>query len=65
MARLFKAGTTGFEGGLSAQKYMKIAECSKATATRDLHDLVEQGCIVKLEEGGRNTRYRLVLSAFL
>ncbi|MBP6104367.1 MAG: Fic family protein [Gammaproteobacteria bacterium] len=61
VARLFKAVITGFKGGLSAQKYMKISECSKATATRDLGDLVDQGCIVKLEEGGRNTRYTLVL----
>ena len=30
----------GFKGGMSAIKYMKIADTSKATATRDLQDLV-------------------------
>lgn len=62
LARLFQAGPSGFSHGISAQKYIRIAKCSKATATRDLLDLVEQGCLRKLPEGGRSTRYELVMS---
>lgn len=61
IARIFKSGITGFEGGINAQKYMKITDCSKATATRDLRELLEQGCITRLPGSGRNTRYELIL----
>ena len=53
----FNAGSDGFEGGLSAKKYMGITSSSKATATRDLGDLVEKECLCRLEGGGRNARY--------
>jgi Fic family protein len=59
--RVFEAGKEGFEGGLSAKKYGIIADCSKATATRDLADLVKLGCLYQLEGSGRNTRYALIL----
>jgi Fic family protein len=57
IARMFEAGPTGFIGGINAAKYMSIAKCSKATATRDLAELVEYGCLIKLPGGGRSTRY--------
>jgi len=60
-ARMLKEGLSGFEGGMSAQKYMKLADCSKATATRDLSDLVERGAFKKQEGGGRSTRYDVKL----
>lgn len=34
---------------------------SKATATRHLSDMLAKGCIEKLPEGGRSTRYRVAL----
>ena len=43
--RMFESGPTGFEGGMSAKKYMSIAKISKATATRDLQELVKIGDI--------------------
>ena len=61
LKRMFKEGISGFEGGISAQKYMRITECSKATATRDLTDLLVKGCIEKLLESGRSTRYEIKL----
>lgn len=61
IARMFKSGIAGFEGGINAQKYMKITDCSKATATRDLAELLEKGCLARLPGSGRNTRYELVL----
>lgn len=57
--KMFDAGYMGFEGGISAQKYSKISSCSKATATRDLHNLLEYGCIKKLSARGRSTAYEL------
>ncbi len=59
--RIFDAGKDGFMGGISAKKYMAIGDCSKATATRDLAQLVEWGCLYQLEGGGRNTRYDLAI----
>ena len=57
--RLLDAGENGFEHGISASQYQKVAKVSKATATRHLSDLLEKGCIIKLEGGGRNTRYQI------
>lgn len=58
VARLFKEGVAGFKGGLSADKYIHITKTSKATATRDLHDLVEKGALTKTGEL-KHTRYYL------
>lgn len=61
-ARMFKEGTDGFEGGISAKKYMKIVDCSKATATRDLQFLLERRAIERIEDSaGPSTRYQIRL----
>lgn len=60
--RMFKAGVEGFEGGMSAKKYMIIANTSKATATRDLQALVEIGVLHEIGEG-RSTRYEINLAS--
>jgi Fic family protein len=57
VARMFVAGPAGFEGGMTAGKYVGIAGCSKATATRDLAALVQLGALTSLPGGGRSTRY--------
>ncbi len=59
LARMFKEGAAGFQGGINASKYMKIAHCSKATATRDLSELVKLDCIEPLTKGGRGTAYQI------
>ena len=59
--RMLREGPEGFKGGMSAQKYTKITGCSKATATRDLSELLKMGAIRKLEGGGRSTRYDVQL----
>lgn len=58
LLRMFKEGIEGFAGGLSAEKYLKITKTSRATATRDLQDLVEKGALVKTGEL-KHTRYWL------
>ncbi|MHA3060031.1 Fic family protein [Acinetobacter sp. ANC 4636] len=57
--RLLDGGENGFEHGISASQYQKVAKVSKATATRHLTDLLEKECIIKLDGGGRNTRYQV------
>jgi Fic family protein len=44
--------------GLSADNYISISKTSRATATRDLQDLVEKGALIKIGEL-RHTRYFL------
>ena len=60
VARMFKEGIDGFQGGLSAENYIAITETSRATATRDLHDLVAKGALTRTGEL-RYTRYALQL----
>ncbi len=58
LLRMFESGPTGFKGGLSAENYISITQTSKATATRDLIDLVQKGALIKTGEL-RHTRYWL------
>ena len=58
--KMFAAGPAGFVGGLSAAKYVSITDAPKATATRDLQNLLEIGALT-VEGGGRSTRYYLAL----
>lgn len=60
LRRMFEEGIKGFEGGMSAKKYISIAKTSKATATRDLQDLVEKGAFIPCG-GGRSTKYKINL----
>jgi Fic family protein len=60
IARIFKEGIDGFRGGLSAENYITITDTSRATATRDLRDLVEKGALTKTGQL-RHTRYQLNL----
>jgi Fic family protein len=60
IARLFREGIDGFKGGLSAENYISISRTSRATATRDLQDLVRRGALTKAGEL-RHTRYFLNL----
>ena len=48
---------TGFLGGLSAEKYIKMTGVSKATATRDLVQMVEQSLLRAAGEGKARRYY--------
>lgn len=56
--KIFDEGTDGFEGGMNAAKYGSINKISKATATRDLQELVQLK-IFKASGGGRSVSYQL------
>jgi Fic family protein len=60
VACIFKEGTAGFKGGLSAENYISITDTSRATATCDLQQLVEIGALARKGER-RHTRYSLSL----
>lgn len=60
VARIFREGPAGFKGGLSAENYIAITGTSRATATRDLQQLVEIGALSRTGER-RHTRYALLL----
>ena len=58
--RMFQEGINGFQGGMNAGKYGKIAKTSKATATRDLQHLLEIGAfMLHGNAGGRSTSYQV------
>jgi Fic family protein len=60
LRRMLEEGPAGFEGGMSAKKYMSITGTSKATATRDLQDLAEKEVFAPTG-GGRSTHYKVNL----
>jgi Fic family protein len=61
IARMFREGIDGFKGGLSAENYISITKTSRATATRDLQNLVEKGALTRTGQL-RHTRYHLNIS---
>jgi Fic family protein len=61
--RIFREGPKGFDGGLSAKNYIAITNASKATATRDLADLVKKKIVTKTGKL-KSTRYELNLDPY-
>ncbi len=62
--RLLEAGNTelggGFLGGMTTDKYSKITSASKATASRDLSDLLAKG-LLRVDGVGKATRYAIAI----
>lgn len=59
--RMLDEEVQGFEGGMSAKKYVSLTAASKATATRDLQHLAEIGAFIPMG-GGRSVRYEINLA---
>jgi Fic family protein len=57
--KLYDAGPGGFLGGMSTEKYVAIAGVSRATAYRELTDLVTAGLFERTGQG-KATRYSLL-----
>jgi Fic family protein len=58
--RMLEEGTKGFQGGMNAKKYIGLTKTSKATATRDMQQLLEIGAFVLSgKAGGRSTSYQV------
>jgi len=58
--RLLDARPEGFEGGVNTRKYMSLTRASRATAYRELADLVAKGCLQPTGKGGRSSGYQIV-----
>lgn len=58
--KMLDKGNFGFEGGMTAKKYVSINKTSRATATRDLQDLVLKQILIQSGEG-RNVSYQLTI----
>lgn len=58
--KMFENSVSGFEGGMTAIKYISITKTSRATATRDLQDLTEKSILIPRGEG-RSRSYALNL----
>jgi Fic family protein len=58
--KILDMGSENFEGGLSTKKYISMTQVSKATAVRDISELLEFGCIEQIKDtAGRNIRYKV------
>jgi len=57
--RLLDAGKGGFEGGLTTRKYVSLAGVSRATAFREIDQLVRAGILKPNPARGRSVSYDL------
>ncbi len=57
--RLLDAGEGTFVGGMTTRKYASLTRTSRATAQRDLADLVAKDLLITGEGRGRSTHYDL------
>lgn len=56
--KILDMGIENFKGNLSKKKYIKIADTTSTTASRDIKELIYLGCIKQVEGTiGKNTRY--------
>ncbi|MDM8517020.1 Fic family protein [Desulfobacterales bacterium HSG16] len=58
--RLLEAGPGGFEGGLTTRKYASMTKTSRATAYREIADLVGKKVLMTNQGKGRNVNYSLI-----
>jgi len=58
--RLLDAGQGNFQGGLTTRKYVSLTKVSRATAFRELSDLIEKKILKPNSAKGRSASYDLV-----
>ena len=58
--RMLEAGPGKFEGGLTTRKYVSIAKTSRATAFREIADMLDKKILHQLPGKGRSVHYDLV-----
>jgi len=55
-------GVTHVQSRLTTKKYMKMAQTTSATASRDIKGLLEMGCIEQIERtSGRSVGYLVLV----
>jgi Fic family protein len=58
--RILDVGPGGFEGGLTTRKYVSMTKTSRATAFREISDMIDKKLLRQLKGKGRNVRYDLI-----
>lgn len=58
--RILEAGKGNFTGGLTTRKYVGIAKTSRATAFREISDLLDKKILRQLSGKGRSVHYDLI-----
>ena len=58
--RILDAGPGNFAGGLTTRKYVSIARVSRATAFREIADMLDKNVLRQLPGKGRSVHYDLV-----
>jgi len=58
--RILEAGPGNFVGGLTTRKYASIAKVSRATAFREIADMLDKKILRKLPGRGRSVHYDLI-----
>ncbi|RED51624.1 Fic family protein [Aestuariispira insulae] len=61
LERMLKEGPQGFQGGMSAKKYAKLAICSYELAQADLAYLMDVGAMHHCMDEGRPDRFEITL----
>jgi Fic family protein len=60
--KILDMGAENFQGALSKKKYMTISDSASTTASRDIAQLLDIGCIRQIEgTKGRNVRYKITI----
>ncbi|HBU70216.1 MAG TPA: DUF4172 domain-containing protein [Elusimicrobia bacterium] len=62
ISKILEAGPGGFMGALTTRKYVGMTRTSRATAIREINDLVEKGILIQIGEKGRSVKYEIVWS---
>ncbi len=58
--KMLDKGVGGYDGGMTTRKYVGINKVSRATAYRELSNLVDKKCLKPLQEKGRSSGYEIV-----
>ena len=58
--RILQAGPGNFTGGLTTRKYVSIAKVSRATAFREIADMLDKRVLRQLSGEGRSVHYDLI-----
>jgi Fic family protein len=58
--RILEAGPDNFMGGLTTRKYVSIAKVSRATAFREMDDMLKKNVLRQLPGKGRSVHYDLI-----
>lgn len=58
--KMLDKGVDGYIGGITTRKYAGIAKVSRATAQRELSDLVRKNCLAPTDAKGRSSSYQII-----